>query len=114
MQLTKDVNADVSIQSFITPQVAYAGEQQQLVTEIEATTATQGELYLYENDQLIHQETVQLEEGSNVFTYRHMGDAEGLVKYEALVQVSEDAILENNKLTSVTMVQSSPRVINCE
>lgn len=111
VQLTKDVNADVSIQSFTTPQVAYAGEQQQLVTEIEATTATQGDFYLYENDQLIYQEKVQLEEGSNVFTYRHMGDAEGLVKYEALVQVGEDAILENNKLTSVTMVQSSPRVL---
>ncbi|MFC7687521.1 VWA domain-containing protein [Ureibacillus sp. GCM10028918] len=111
VQLSQNVAADVSIQSFTTPQVAYAGEQQQLVTEIESTTATQGELYLYENDQLIYQEPVQLEEGANVFTYRHVGQAEGLVKYEALVQVDEDAILENNKLTSVTMVQSTPRIL---
>lgn len=111
VQMSKDVNADVSIQSFSTPQVAYAGEQQQLVIEIEATTKGQGDLYLYENDQLIYQEKVQLEEGANVFTYRHIGDATGLVKYEALVQVNEDAILENNQLTSVTMVQSSPRLL---
>lgn len=111
VQLSQNVAADVSVQSFTTPQVAYAGEQQQLVTEIKATSATQGELYLYENDQLIHQESVYLDEGSNVFTYRHVGQAEGLVKYEALIQVDEDAILENNKITSVTMVQSTPRVL---
>ncbi len=111
VQLSQNVANDVALQSFTTPQVAYAGEQQQLVTEVRATAATQGELLLYENDQLIHQEPVQLEEGSNVFTYRHVGQAEGLVKYEALVQVDEDAILENNKLTSVTMVQSTPRVL---
>ncbi|MCM3390510.1 VWA domain-containing protein [Ureibacillus chungkukjangi] len=111
VQLSQNVAADVSVQSFTTPQVAYAGEQQQLVTEIKSTMATQGELYLYENDQLIHQKPVQLEEGANVFTYRYVGHAEGLVKYEALVQVDEDAIIENNKLTSVTMVQSTPRVL---
>ncbi|MBD8028125.1 VWA domain-containing protein [Ureibacillus sp. Re31] len=111
VELSKEVNADVSIQSFTTPQVAYAGEQQQLVTEIEATSQTTGELYLYENDQLIHQEDIQLEEGTNSFTYRHIGNSEGLVKYEALIQVKDDAILENNKLTSVTMVQSTPRLL---
>ena len=109
--LTKEVNSDVSISSFVTPQVAYAGEQQQLVTEIESTTATHGNLYLYENDRLIHEEKIQLEQGSNVFTYRHVGKAEGLVKYETVVQVKDDAILENNKLTSVTMVQSTPRLL---
>lgn len=111
VQLSKPITSDVSIQSFVTPQVAYQGEQQQLITEIEATATTKGELYLYENDQLIYQESVQLEEGNNVFTYRHIGSEEGLVKYEALVQVEQDAILENNKLTSVTMVQSSPRLL---
>ncbi|MDN4495438.1 VWA domain-containing protein [Ureibacillus aquaedulcis] len=111
VSLSQTVAEDVSVNSFTTPQVAYAGEQQQLVTEIESTTAAQAELYLYENDQLIHQEPVQLEEGANVFTYRHVGQAEGLVKYEALVQVNEDAIFENNELTSVTMVQSTPRVL---
>ena len=37
--------------------------------------------------------------------------AEGLVKYEAVVQVGQDAIFENNKLTSVTMVQSEPHLL---
>ena len=107
----RPVANDVSLKSFVSPQVAYVGEQQQLVTEINATAATQGELLLYENDALIHQEAVELAEGSNVFTYKHAATAEGLVKYEALVQVGQDAIFENNKLTSVTMVQSEPNLL---
>jgi len=111
VSFNKPVAKDVSLKSFVTPQVAYAGEQQQLVTEIHATVAERGELLLYENDQLIHRETVELAEGSNIFTYKHAAMAEGLVKYEALVQVDQDAILENNKLTSITMVQSEPHLL---
>ncbi|MFJ6210669.1 VWA domain-containing protein [Lysinibacillus sp. NPDC092081] len=105
------VAKDVSLKSFVTPQVAYVGEQQQLVAEINATVAERGELLLYENDKLIHREAVELAEGSNIFTYKHSATAEGLVKYEALVQVEQDAIFENNKLTSVTMVQSEPHLL---
>ncbi|KGR88564.1 VWA domain-containing protein [Lysinibacillus boronitolerans] len=102
---------DVSLKSFVSPQVAYVGEQQQLVTDIHATSAAQGELLLYENDELIHREAIELTEGTNVFTYKHAATAEGLVKYEAVVQVGQDAIFENNKLTSVTMVQSEPHLL---
>ncbi len=108
---SQSVANDVSLKSFVTPQVAYVGEQQQLVTEVNATAAGHGELLLYENDELIHREAVELAEGSNVFTYKHTATAEGLVKYEALVQVEQDAIFENNKLTSVTMVQSEPHLL---
>ncbi|MGE7090090.1 VWA domain-containing protein [Lysinibacillus sp. NPDC048646] len=108
---SQSVANDVSLKSFVTPQVAYVGEQQQLVTEVNATAAGHGELLLYENDELIHREAVELAEGSNVFTYKHTATAEGLVKYEALVQVGQDAIFENNKLTSVTMVQSEPHLL---
>lgn len=102
---------DVSLKSFVSPQVAYVGEQQQLVTEVHATSASQGELLLYENDELIHREAVELAEGTNMFTYKHAATGEGLVKYEAVVQVGQDAIFENNKLTSVTMVQSEPHLL---
>lgn len=105
------VSTDVSLKSFVTPQVAYVGEQQQLVTEVHATAANKGELLLYENDKLVHREAVELAQGSNVFTYKHTATAEGLVKYEAVVQVEQDAIFENNKLTSITMVQSEPHLL---
>lgn len=111
LPLTKPFVSDVSIEGFVTPQIAYSGEEQQLVTEVYSSEATEGVLYLYENDQLISQDPIHLEEGTNVFTHQHVGTAEGLVKYEAVIGVNEDAILENNKLTSVTMVHSSPQLL---
>lgn len=109
--IKRDVVHDVAIRSFTTPQVAYQGEEQQLVVEMESPIDTDGELWLYENDQLIFREKIQLDEGRNVFAYPHKGSKEGLVKYEAFIQTDNDAILENNKLTSVTNVQSTPRLL---
>jgi len=107
----RNIEHDVSIRSFTTPKVAYQGEEQQLVTEIESTKDTLGELLIYENDQLIMREEVQLQQGKNVFTHRHKGSQEGLVKYEAVIQTDEDAVLENNKLTSMTNIRSTPRLL---
>ncbi len=109
--LTKAVSHDVVVESFTSPQVAYEGEAQQLITEISASVRTEATLTLYENDAVIHREEVTLEEGNNRFTYAHQGTSQGLVKYEAMVQVENDAVLENNKLTSVTTVQAPPKLL---
>lgn len=109
--LTKAVSHDAVIESFTSPKVAYEGEAQQLITEISASVRTNATLTLYENDAVIHREEVALEEGSNRFTYAHQGTAQGLVKYEAMIQVENDSVLENNKLTSVTTVQAPPRLL---
>ncbi|WP_431029858.1 VWA domain-containing protein [Lysinibacillus sp. LZ02] len=109
--LAKSVNEDIILESFETPQIAYEGEQQQLVTNIYAENEKQAELILYENDEKIVQQSVTLQAGHNRFTFNHMSSATGLVKYEALVQTANDAFLENNKLTSVTTVQAAPRLL---
>ena len=109
--LAKTAAHDAVIESFTSPQVAYEGEAQQLITEISSAVRTNATLTLYENDAVIHSEEVTLEEGNNRFTYPHHGTSQGLVKYEAVIQVENDAVLENNRLTSVTTVQAPPRVL---
>lgn len=109
--LTKAVLHDAVIESFTSPQVAFDGEAQQLITEVSSSVRTNASLILYENDAVIHREEVTLEEGKNRFTYSHRGSSQGLVKYEAMIQVENDAVLENNKLTSVTTVEAPPKVL---
>ena len=109
--LEKTVNEDIVLESFETPQVAYDGEQQQLVMNVYAESEKQAELILYENDTKILQQSVALQAGNNRYTFSHISRATGLIKYEALVQTATDAFLENNKLTSVTTVQASPRLL---
>lgn len=109
--LTKPALQDVVIESFTSPQIAFDGEEQALITEISSSSQKDATLILYENDEVIYSAPVTLEEGNNRFTYSHIGSSQGLVKYEALVRVENDAVLENNKLTSVTTVKAPPKAL---
>lgn len=109
--IQKAVKQDVVIESFETPQVAFEGEQQQFIVTVHADKDKQGTVVLYENGSPIIQQDVSLQAGSNRYAFRHFSSATGLLKYEAQVLVAEDAILENNKLTSVTTVQAAPKLL---
>lgn len=109
--LTRPASEDVAITSFETPPVAFEGEQQQLMVEVESTSETSGELLLLQNDQLLSKQTVNIEKGTNTFSFRNASVGEGLLKYEVQLIVPNDGLLENNKLTSVTTVESAPRLL---
>ena len=111
VQLERLASEDVAVTSFETPPVAFEGEQQQLNVQIESTTSSNGELLLYQNDQLLSREQIMVEQGSNSFTFRNASKGEGLLKYEVQLVVPNDGLLENNKLTSVTNVESSPQLL---
>ncbi|MGF9976405.1 VWA domain-containing protein [Viridibacillus arvi] len=111
VKVDKPVKQDVAITSFETPPVAYKGERQQLTVQIEASTNTTGELLLSANDKVIEKQKVQLDSGSNTVTFRHTAKGDGLIKYDVQLKMAEDALLENNELTSVTTVQGTPRIL---
>ena len=114
VMLQRPSGSDASISSFETPRTAYAGEQQLLQIEIDASERTAGTLFIYENDVTISKEEVNLEQGKNSFTSRTTATDEGLIKYEAKLVVPNDAILENNQMLSITMMESSPRILVVE
>ena len=109
--LSRPESDDVAVTSFETPPVAYEGEQQQLIVHVESTKSVLGELILSQNDQFLATQRVQIEPGSNTFTIRHASTGEGLLKYQVQLNVKDDALLENNQLTSVTMVESAPSLL---
>lgn len=109
--LKQTVSEDVAITSFETPPVAFEGEQQQLIVEVESSSEKEGELLLLQNDKLLMKQYVKIESGTNTYSFRHASKGNGLLKYEVQLIVPEDGLLENNKLTSVTTVESSPRLL---
>ena len=109
--LNRPQSDDVAITSFETPPVAFEGEQQQLIVQVESTKAVTGELILSQNDQFLSKQQVQIEPGNNTFTLRHASTGEGLLKYQVQLNITGDALLENNQLTSVTMVESAPKLL---
>jgi len=109
--LNRPESDDVAVTSFETPPVAFEGEQQQLVVQVESTKAVTGELLLSQNDEFLSTQSIQIEPGTNTFTLRHASIGEGLLKYQVQVNVKDDALLKNNQLTSVTMVESAPSLL---
>lgn len=109
--LNRPQSDDAAITSFETPPVAFEGEQQQLVVEVESSKDVIGELILSENDEYLLTQQVEIQAGTNTFTLRHASTGEGLLKYEVQLNLANDALLENNKLTSVTMVERAPSLL---
>ncbi|WP_342512757.1 VWA domain-containing protein [Sporosarcina sp. FSL K6-1522] len=109
--LERPGTADASISIFDTPRTAYEGEKQLLQVEVESSARTAGTLLIYQNDQEIINETVQLEPGKNSFSFRTSATGSGLLKYEAKLLVPDDDMLENNRMLSITMMERSPRVL---
>ena len=109
--IEKSAKQDVLIEQFETPQVAYEGEQQQFVVTVHSDIEQQATIVLYENNAQRLSDQVTLQQGSNRFTLNHVTAANGLIKYDVQVLVEEDALLENNKLTSVTTIQAAPKLL---
>ena len=109
--LKKSVKNDVMIEQFETPQVAYLGEEQQFVVTVHSDTEQAATIILNENNEQKLSQKVTLQQGSNRFTLNHVSPNSGLLKYDVQVLVNEDALLENNRLTSVTTVQAPPKLL---
>ena len=109
--LEKTVKNDVIIEQFETPQVAYLGEEQQFVVTIHSDIEQAATILLNENNEEKLKQDVTLQAGTNRFTLNHVSPNTGLLKYEVQVLVNEDALLENNRLTSVTTVQAPPKLL---
>ena len=111
--LERPGSADASISIFDTPRTAYEGEKQLLQVEVESSTRTAGELFIYQNDKEIIKEPVTLEPGKNTFSFRTSATGSGLLKYEAKLVVPDDGFLENNRMLSITMMEQFSACSRC-
>ncbi|WP_255473361.1 VWA domain-containing protein [Planomicrobium sp. CPCC 101110] len=105
---------DAAITRFETPESAFLGEAQAFSVSIHAEADAAARLIFSVNDQDFDQKEVSLSAGSNVFSYSYPAEEEGLAKYEARIEVAEDAFLENNRLASITDIGGTPEVLVVE
>ncbi|MDN7241407.1 VWA domain-containing protein [Planococcus sp. N028] len=111
LQIEQKATSDAAISRFETPASAFLGEAQTFSLEIEADADTAAKLIFSVNDRDFDEKEIQLVSGKNAFSYSYPAEQEGLVKYEARIEVAEDAFLENNELASITDVGGTPEVL---
>ena len=102
---------DVMITNLKTPETSHIGTKQTIEMEVESTKDEHIRIELYENDEMIHSEEVDVTEGENIFSFDHIARTEGLITYEAKIIKENDAIIENNRMKSLTKIESPPHIL---
>lgn len=102
---------DAAITAFETPAKAFIGESQAFSLNVQSDGEREAELVLSKNDEEFDRHRIQLVDGENLFAYRYPANEEGLLKYEARLEMGEDRYLENNSLVSVTEVEGKPELL---
>lgn len=102
---------DVALIDFQTPTTAFEGESHTLQVHVQSAIETDATLAIQLNDQQVLSEPVTLTQGENVFTFSNKTDAKGPLVYKATIQRENDAVIQNNELASLTMVEDSPHVL---
>ncbi|MDW0109380.1 VWA domain-containing protein [Sporosarcina aquimarina] len=110
-QLERKHYSDAALTKLELPRTSYAGQQQLLKVEINASDRTSGTLYLYKDDQPLGEKEIDLAPGVNEFTYPITDYETGLMKYEAKLVVEDDHFLENNRMFAAVSVQGQPSVL---
>ncbi|MDN7244338.1 VWA domain-containing protein [Planococcus shenhongbingii] len=111
MPIEQEARNDAGILSFKTPANAFLGESQVFSVQIEADKEAEGQLVFSKNDKEMDRQDIVLVEGENLFSYAYPAKEEGLAKYEARLELEDDAFLENNALISMTEIEGSPELL---
>lgn len=111
LPIQQGISKDAAVVGFETPSKAFLGESQAFSITVQSDGDRQGELVVSKNDEELDRHPVSLVNGQNVFAYTYPASEEGLVKYEARLEIGEDRFLENNSLISVTEVEGKPELL---
>lgn len=113
--------AEISVASLTAPQRLRVGEEFpiQIVVEQRPDQATglgsaRATLRLWEGEQLLAEEEVQLIPGSNDFTFRHQVAAAGIVRLRATISGGPDTFERNNLAGTTAMALPPPLVLLVE
>lgn len=102
---------DVSISELSVPPSLYLGEEAPITIEVTSNTSKKADIRLSVNHKEVLKETVQVNEGKNVYTFTHKADTAGLTVYKAEIAAEQDTFTENNTLHSVVNVKGTPKVL---
>lgn len=105
---------DVAVDAFDVPRTVFLGEQASLTVRLTSTEDTKSRLRISEDGQVILDETVQLKQGENRFSFQHLVETSGFHTYRVDVLTEGDEVAQNNTLSAFSDVRGAPRVLVVE
>ena len=102
---------DLSIQRIELPSSVKEATQFEVQVFAQSDEAQSATLRLFINDELVGEDSVDLEEGKNLFTLNQDLPSAGFYTYEVQLVAQQDAVAQNNRAMGFVTVQGNPRVL---
>ena len=102
---------DVSLQKVGLPNEMKKGQTFDMKIFVNSDTDQEATLRIFQNEQYLGEQTVQLTAGKNLYTVEQTLPNPGFFKYEVEVEVEGDFMPRNNKATAFANVRGDPRVL---
>ncbi|MFJ7747016.1 VWA domain-containing protein [Peribacillus sp. NPDC097295] len=112
--LSELAGEDVALKNVTLPPSIYQGEKTEIALEVYSNTAKKATVRISLNDQEIIKKTVDVKEGTNLFSFSHTAEQTGLQVYKAEIITEKDTFTENNQLQAITNVKGTPKVLIVE
>lgn len=105
-------NPEVQLKALNLPSKVNDQQVIQLEAIIESNVQTSADIYVYQNDQVIARDQLNLAVGETNYVYNALIEgAGGIVDFSVEVVPQSDGYTENNKLATFTEIDSSPRIL---
>lgn len=105
---------EVYLSDLTVPESIAVGDRYNIEVEIESTIHTGAKLQLYNDSKLRREETVDLQEGSNHFSFQDTRGEEGFTNYRAVVIPDRDTVQMNNEYVAYTEASEKKPILLVE
>lgn len=102
---------DVAVDELRLPESLYQGERFTLQVSLKSTVKTEGVLRVYEDQQEISSQSIEIERGLNRFALDHTALQTGLHRYRAEIYVDNDQVAANNQSSAFSRVEGPPQIL---
>lgn len=105
---------EVLLSDLTVPESIAVGDHYNVEIEVESTVHTGAKLQLYNDNKLRREETVDLQEGSNHFSFQDTREEEGFTNYRAVVIPDQDTVQMNNEYVAYTEASEKKKILLVE
>lgn len=107
-------NSDAQVSKVEIPATIYQDEQFDISVTIDSQIAKKGTLFLYVDQDILSEQIVSLEVGSNTFVFHDVAKKSGIISYRAVLVEDSGGVVQNNQKSAVATVVGQPTILIVE
>lgn len=113
-RIQRELKNEAAVESINVPQSLSVGEEFDITVNIDSRIKTGASLVLFNGNDKVAEEKVQLQTGSNRFVFKDKADKGGFRSYKVIMEPDTDTESRNNEASAFVDVLDKPKVLVLE